>query len=564
MRPGRPLSRRLQEEEHGAVLVLVTVILAVMIMMVALVIDISALRGDRRDSSKTADMASMAGVLDLLPASGGDPELACQQSWAYLVINTPDIPNGEVANDGFCGNLGGYENFTLASCPTSAIEATTTTGPYGVTITWPVPDDHPAMGDQAIDGDVDGHPCERLAVWLNRDREFGFAQVGGFTGATTGAPAVGRATVGGATPETVALVVLDPHGTRALCAAGKGGVWVKSVEIAGETHPGMISVDSDESVTGDCDGEVGDYAIYVQGNAGARIQAGGDTFGEGNATDGHIFSYALQIGEDGYDQLQVPEKLEPEPEPGRQITRQFIDDRYLDEITALRSFVGSAGAPDASFQQYTAAGHPCTVDADLTLGSGNWWIDCPGGLTVQSGNPAPVLTIPDGNVVVDGPVTVKGGLVANQGSDRWFYIRGGDFEKAAGATIRLGSRSNQKGTFVYLHDGVLTFAGNDDGALNWFAPFQPGTDGRDFEDLALWSESSPLHFLQGQADLDIEGTFFTPNADPFRFAGRGGQNQTSAQFVTHRLEAAGQGTLVMEPDPSRSTPPPILRVTLIR
>lgn len=572
MRPGRRLlAHRLQEDESGAVLVLVTIILAVMIMMVALVVDISALRGDRRDSSKTADLASVAGVQDLLPAFGGSPQDACVAAWEYTVVNTAGIPAGEITNNPCNPVMPDYTTCDPTVANPTPNRRSRSVGDYTVTISWPVPDDDPAMGTQSLDSDVDGNPCERLAVQVDHARDFGFARVGGFTGATAGAPAVARATVGGDTPQTVALVVLDPHGTRSLCAAGKGGVWVKSVEIDGETHPGLISVDSDESVTDDCDGDLGDYAIFVKGNAGARIQAGGDTFGPGNATDGHIFSYALQVGEDGYDPGQVPDQVEPEPEPGRRATRQFMDDRYLDEITKLQSFVGSTGAPDASFQQYTAAGHPCTIDTDISLAVGNWWIDCPGGLTIQSSGS---LAIPDGNVVFDGSLIVKGVFTANTSQNRWFYLRsGGDFVKEAQATITLGAPMSDTccGTFVHLFDGKIDMSGGDKGVLCssdsnlcWYSPFTAGPDGRDFEDLALWSESPATHNLAGEAGLDIEGTFFTPNADPFDYNGQGTQAQTKAQFVTHRLLARGQGVLAMEPDPSRSTPPPILRISLIR
>jgi hypothetical protein len=68
----------------------------------------------------------------------------------------------------------------------------------------------------------------------------------------------------------------------------------------------------------------------------------------------------------------------------------------------------------------------------------------------------------------------------------------------------------------------------------------------------------------GQGNLDVEGTFFAPNAAPFNFSGQGNQSQARAQFITWRLLFSGQAGLRMQPDPERSTKIPIQGVTLIR
>ena len=121
------------------------------------------------------------------------------------------------------------------------------------------------------------------------------------------------------------------------------------------------------------------------------------------------------------------------------------------------------------------------------------------------------------------------------------------------------------GARVYLEDGRVDFNGGS-GGLVWSAPDGLGFDpwGPLFDDLALWSESSEEHRIGGQAGNDLEGTFFTPNANPFVLSGQGSQFQTKAQFLTRRLELSGQAEVVMSPNPDRVTLIPIREIRLIR
>jgi hypothetical protein len=124
--------------------------------------------------------------------------------------------------------------------------------------------------------------------------------------------------------------------------------------------------------------------------------------------------------------------------------------------------------------------------------------------------------------------------------------------KLAQASLTLGR------TFVYLEDGFVDLRAGD-GGLVWNAP-----EGGDFEDLALWSESSHQHWIGGQAGNNLTGTFFTPMAEPFVLTGQAGQFQFNAQFITRRLEVTGQGEVKMTPDPEKTTPIPARAVKLIR
>src|SRR5665811_783067 len=129
-----------------------------------------------------------------------------------------------------------------------------------------------------------------------------------------------------------------------------------------------------------------------------------------------------------------------------------------------------------------------------------------------------------------------------------FIRAGGDLLKGAQSGISLNR------TFVLLEDGIVDLDGGA-GGLVWTAP-----EGGNFEDLALWSESPLQHELGGQSGNSLTGTFFTPSADPFLLSGQSGQFQTSAQFLTRRLEVGGQGEVRMKPDPDRQTLIPIREV----
>ena len=76
----------------------------------------------------------------------------------------------------------------------------------------------------------------------------------------------------------------------------------------------------------------------------------------------------------------------------------------------------------------------------------------------------------------------------------------------------------------------------------------------ELEDLALWTESAPLSNIGGAGNVFLTGVFFLPNAT-FRFTGQALQNiDRNAQFVARKLDMAGQGTLVLRPDPNDAIP----------
>lgn len=206
-------------------------------------------------------------------------------------------------------------------------------------------------------------------------------------------------------------------------------------------------------------------------------------------------------------------------------------------------------------QSWIAEGNPCSVGADISV-TGDWYIDCPGGLIVNGAT----VTFDDSNVVMTGGIDLRSSstLKFNEGSDEdhFIFIR----NEGGNGTILKNAQSSLviDRTFVYLADGAVDLRGGD-GGLTWTAPI-----GGLFEDLALWSDGRVPHEIGGQAGNTLTGTFFTPFAEPFSLTGQGGQFQTEAQFITRRLEVKGQGEVKMKPDPDSSTLIPIRAVRLIR
>ncbi len=235
----------------------------------------------------------------------------------------------------------------------------------------------------------------------------------------------------------------------------------------------------------------------------------------------------------------------------------------------MTAYGGPAGVQPAGFTQHWTdidADGDCQVGASETYDvAGDVWVNCPDTLEINGGS----VRILNGNAVFDGGLELKsdGSFEMNLTAqdDYWAFFRGeagppedpSNITKVAQASIAFNR------TFVFLEHGHIDLVGGA-GGLVWTAPADiPDIDYR-FEDLALWSESSAAHELGGQSGNSLVGTFFTPYANPFVLKGISGQLQTSAQFLTRKLEVTGFTEVRMEPDPETSTLIPIRGVALIR
>lgn len=554
-------------EDRGAYAVLYAIIVTVMVGMSAIMLDLGALRADARANQTVSDFAATAGALELDPVSGGSAYDACLSAWNYFLANTSDAPSSATPP---CDTFAG-----VAPCdPIAPVErvAIGTAGPYQVTIVHAVLDGSPYM-DSRLNSDIDGGPCDRVAVRIVRSRGFVLGPVLGSTSGKAPAQAVARSFNSNGQGEGVALVILDPTGCKALIAKGQA-----SVTVQGPVHsPGVITLDSSGTETNSTQarnckvtGNNGDYTVDAEGTQNSSIRAVTIDAAGNEIGDGAIFSYAVTGGSTfAYQEQDVTAgRLSPRPVPGQQVTRSPIDWRYNckvandcpytdtngPHIDELRATVGTTGVP-AGFQVYgDDPGEKCRLpsSADQLFFTGDWYIAC------SLFDIAVPVTFSGGNVVFEGTVNVGGTtgfLSINDGSttDRWAYFRaGGSLEKDAQASVILDH------TFVYLDDGTITLKAGS-GALEWIAP-----EAGNFEDLALWSESPLAHELGGQSGLNIEGTFFTPNAWPFRYSGQADQVMKKAQFIVWRMEVTGQGALRMEVDPERATLIPLQGIRLIR
>ncbi|MDK1010173.1 MAG: hypothetical protein QGM48_03690 [Actinomycetota bacterium] len=590
--------------EEGMVIVMAAILMVTIIMLLALVVDLGLLRMDRRTDRLAADAAATAGVASLDPFVGGDAEEACSVAWAYFKLNVPD--EGPTSTPPDC-------NVFAGACNPDVVRTTkVSAGPYTVEIVQPVPDDHAFMGGQAVNPDIDGGACQRLGVGINRQRDYAFASVAGIDSGETNVSAVARIGAGLGAGELVPLLVLEPISCDSLYTSGQGKI---TVSYFGDT-PGIIVVDSDASkMTNPNRCSSNSWSIDSKGTKNGWIRA---IPVPGQGISSAILSYALSgaVGanpESAYDPSdltdpidpdEISDPLEPEvswfrlyPRPipaSRRITRAPIDWRYnckasypdydldgpgsgglpimgcpeaatrLPYIDNLRMAYGDAsdiGTPPAGiFERWTDM-HACAYqpsDPDVIV-EGNWWIDCPGGFVINNN-----VTFIGGSIIADGPIEVKGGSLTINPESTWrvdeiLHIRSGRLYKVAQASITMEQ------TFVYLDDGWIEFGGGD-GALIWTAPIggTSNSTASNFEDLVLWSESRAVHKLGGQAGNQLEGTLFTPNADPFVLTGQAGQFQTAAQFLTRRLEVGGLGEVRMHPDPDRITLIPVRDIRLIR
>jgi hypothetical protein len=242
-------------------------------------------------------------------------------------------------------------------------------------------------------------------------------------------------------------------------------------------------------------------------------------------------------------------------------------------VDLLKSAIGASGNP-GSYQRWTAAGNSCNAAGTIVV-TGNWWVDCPGGLSISNGVS---VTFADGNVILDGGLSMSGSGVfsvntanatatlptacltptvttpcINQASAAAaiLYVRNGDIN-LTGGTLTVNH------ALTYVAGGVIKVAGG--APPTWLGP----TEGP-FSGLALWAEASSNKFqLNGGASAQLSGTFFTPEAKPFSLSGGGNWGQQHAQFITYQLAISGGGSIGLAPDPVTAVNLPPQATKLIR
>ncbi|HEY5698165.1 MAG TPA: pilus assembly protein TadG-related protein [Acidimicrobiales bacterium] len=548
--------------DRGIVTVLFALFVVALMAMVAVVIDIGRIRNARHTSQSAADFAALAAGEELA-TDDGNPRQACRDALAYLVANVDDLPTGTTLP---------CDSMPLGCGPTTTPTTVTdggTAAPYTVEITYPVPDAD--LADPSIGGlrVADGEPCDRFGVELAKTIQALFAGVVGVTSLDTDAGAVARATPG-ALRQAPNLWLLDPTGCTALSVQGGSHLTVGTA-----TAPGLITLDSDGST---CSSNA--HTIDV-GGSGSVVEA----IPPGTSPPGRISLVAMTDGQvrcdDGNpaacEQVDVDAgRLTPQPTRRYQrATRATVDHRfncratypdyhgipiegcpdagtrpaYIDD---LRAAIGPSGAP-AGFQRWRAS-YGCndpTVPASLP---GNWWIDCPT-FRISNAN----INFSGGNIVFDGDVAMTGGSLsfntanpsaalpsaclatmagcaASSAVDAAYaFLRTGDLKMSSGSL-------NANRTAIILDDGDLQIAGG--APPRWTAPRSGPLTA-----LALWAEQASTRFrINGGASMELEGVFFTPEADAFTLTGGSPLIPQKAQFISYRLAISGGGQLSLDPE----------------
>ncbi len=570
-------------------MLLVAMSLALLVGTSALAVDIGALWLERSTDQKITDSAAAAAVLEAVTTSGED---ACEAALAYVSVNSDEITT---LDDTGCATA-----FSSTCTPGELL--TVNSGRFTITVTYPVADDDALMtsgiigaGTQPLHTD-DGEPCERVGVKMAAIRNSFFARLLGHTQGRTTVHTVATATTEDDGPP-INLLVLDRTGCQAIHVQGNGGIIVEAVIAEDDSGSpvglveGLAAADSDGSA-----GCISDGVIDVDGS-GSLLRADGPEGCAGQTGTHSVGSYTAGEG-CGLIQTYAPGTPgcapvvntpactpgagganRPAPEPTRlpaRLTREKVDHRYncwsdytsppagvgwaADPLTGNQSIDGcSSGDPALIYdliEAVSSAGNPvglgawnawnadlgysCSIvssDPDITV-TGNVVFDCP---TFNVNRHVRI----NGNVVFDGDVNVTssdGHLDINNGlgNPGWAFFRDGTLAKDGQADLTLDY------TMVYLSKTSTVAMSGGTGSMNWVAP-----DSGDFDDLALWSDSPSTHFWAGQADLAMEGVFFTPLATS-DYSGTSGQNQTEAQFISYRLLARGQGVLVIAPSEDRS------------
>lgn len=593
------LVRRLRSEQSGAVLVLVTIAMLVMLLLAGLVIDFGGVRTYRADQQSISDAAASAGALAI--ADSGNGVDGCEAAKRYVIINSDSITD-----------LSGIDcsTFPTACEPTTPeVTASTTDAGFTITLTYPVPDTSTLLASDIMGAlpqpvvEDDGVQCDRFGVTIESDYVTGFTRLAGLNTLPADVHTVARSHIPQGEKIPINVLVLDRHGCQAIEVGGSGsaGVIVEAI-YAADMDPdtpgdqpgllqGLAAADSDaasgcSSNDGVIDIDGSNGIIIANGPQGCPAQIGTHTVfglvaGEGC---GRIRTVAPGTPGCNFPACTSAHPGYPLPDPTslpRPLTRAPVDHRYncdtgyatraLDPTLAWATepltVANEQDIPDCAdtpaphiydlIAQVGPSGQPATVpnrwtdfftctqasSAPPINVTGSWWIDCPS-LAVNN-----TVTITGGNVVFDGDVDIRASGILTidntAGPPGWAFLRDGEVKKAGQGTLAIVS------TLLYASKtSKITMAGGS-GGLTWIAP-----NSGPFDDLALWSDSPIDHKWAGQASLNMQGVFFTPWATAV-YSGGAGQNQVNAQFVADKLEASGNGALVVAPAFGRAVEFPV-------
>jgi hypothetical protein len=286
-----------------------------------------------------------------------------------------------------------------------------------------------------------------------------------------------------------------------------------------------------------------------------------DTVGSGQITSGVISMWALTTGNTAraYDpaDVGVGRGFNPAPVASSQpITRSPMDWKYNclpsngcpsgnpSAIYDLVTAQGGAGTPGPGWNVWSST-YSCSPGANIFVPKGNWYIDCPSGLSTSAN-----ITFRGGNIVADKGLTFSGegtlrvncdvvltsdNCPATPTATSTLFLRSGDITKTGNTHVWMMS------TFVYLANGTVNLTGNSE--LVWSAPQDPTSP---FYNLLVWTENSAPLALNGTSDLNVQGILFAPNGT-LTLSGTAGTTALQSQLWVHKVALSGSSSLTLSP-----------------
>ena len=539
---GEAAAVRRAQGEDGAYIVLYALMTVAVFAIAALILDLAAIRQDRRAARLSADLAATAGAADMEVLVAGSAVDACRAAWAYLAANTRDLT--AAAPD--CTTT-----FNTACVATTARAVTVSAPPYAIEIVNPVPDGHPFMQRELNRGDLnqattasDGAPCERVGVRIQRSRDAAFGPVIGFMGAVTDVHAVARSahtTTGGVFASVVSLA---PSGCDAVVVNG-----LDRLQIGSAAAPGVLWLDS--NATGCLAGQ------YIVNPITGAVRTTGSGGGPGT-----ISSWAATLGVGGF-VLPPPPKTHPSVAVAAQrpALREPFDDRYNcndsscapnpNAIDQLRAALGGPGPPPGYVELLDCSG---VIPPLLGV---NYYVTCAqitGALTFT------------GDVVFESAVNIEnnaclainstgcGGITVLD-RDTTFYVRTGNFNKKGNSSLHMHR------TMLHTNANLAVEPGT--GSLVWTSP----TAGV-FEDLLIWAEAGGASIIDEQRGTwQMVGGAFFPNATLEVRATTPPPKPVPTlemQVYARTFLASGNGRIDLVPRSDRGVTIPLRTVRLIR
>src|SRR5581483_207162 len=355
---GRPvaISARRIAGDVGAVVVIVAATMAAILVVASIVINLGGARTAHERDQDSADAIAMAGAAKIDP-TGGSNQAACTAAWAYAQSNLGVAATPAPTCSSFAGTCDSDTTRT----------ASVTSGNFTMTFTNPVRDNSSLFSGQPATSS-DGTACNRFGGTITHTWNFPFSQAN----TTISVSAVARFAKGPGSVDAP-LIILDPHSCGVLTATGNANISAQT--SAG--LPGYIAVDSD----------------------GASCPSGNkvivDATGNAQVSAGQISMWALSTGNSAraYDPSDVGPGKAFNPAPvasSAPVGRSTMDWRY--NCSAANScpystppYISNLVAADGSgtpagFTRWSSV-YSCSLSSDLVVPKGNWYIDCPSGLS---------------------------------------------------------------------------------------------------------------------------------------------------------------------------------------